>query len=217
VNTNASVQTGCWRRIGVLGGDHSCERLVSEIHCRNCTVFRDAARGLLRRELDPLPPLSIAVQEELGEQTRSVLRFRLGQQWLGLPCEHVAEVAVAHPPRRIAHRGAGSLEGLVAVRGELHLCVALIEVLELGHRADIGNDEGRLVLLAMGESAPIAFRASEVSGLQAVPQAAIGEVPSTLPPTLSACMAGVIDNPQGRMALLAGDRLAISLEQALFR
>lgn len=208
---------GCWRRIGVLGGDHSCARLASEIHCRNCAVFRDAARGLLRRELDPLPPLSIAVHQELGEQTRSVLRFRLGQQWLGLPCEYVAEVAVAHAPRRIAHRGAGPLEGLVAVRGELHLCVALIEVLELGRRSDIGDSEGRLVLLAMGESAPIAFRANEVTGLQAIPNAAVGEVPSTQPKALASCLAGVIDDPAGRVALLAGERLAVTLEQALFR
>ena len=70
----------CWRRIGVYGGDHSCERLKSEIHCRNCAVFREAARGLLQREMTPLPPLSSALEATRDSDSRSVLAFRLGSE-----------------------------------------------------------------------------------------------------------------------------------------
>jgi chemotaxis-related protein WspD len=206
----------CWRKIGVYGGDHSCPQLKSDIHCRNCVVFRDAARGLLLREADPLPPLSTALGGRSSEGSRSVLAFRLGREWLGLRCERVAEVAEARVPRRIAHRGNGRLEGLVPVRGELHLCVALIEVLQLGQRHELAGDRARLVLLAPANAAPIAFRASEVAGLRSVLAHEIEEVPATLPPALARCLSGVVAGDQGRMALLDESALLTALEEALY-
>lgn len=206
----------CWRHIGVYGGDHSCARLEEFIHCRNCTVFRDAARGLLRRELEPLPPLSTALQQKREEAGRSVLAFRLGREWLGLRCERVAEVAEARIPRRLAHRGGGRLEGLVAVRGELHLCVALIEMLQLGNRGELSGERARLVLLQPPLAPPIAFRASEVLGLRRIAAREIEEVPATLPPALARCLAGVAAFEHGRMALLEEAPLLAALDEALY-
>jgi chemotaxis-related protein WspD len=206
----------CWRKIGVYGGDHSCVQLKSDIHCRNCAVFRDAARGLLLREADPLPPLSTALGGRGGEDSRSVLAFRLGREWLGLRCERVAEVAEARVPRRIAHRSNGRLEGLVPVRGELHLCVALIEVLQLGQRHELAGERARLVLLAPANAAPIAFRASEVAGLRSVQAHEIEEVPATLPPALARCLSGVVAGEHGRMALLDDIAVLAALEEALY-
>jgi chemotaxis signal transduction protein len=214
--SGAAQDAGCWRRIGVYGGDHSCPQLAVEIHCRNCAVYRDAARALLRRPLDPLPPLSSALSATRGGDVRSVLAFRLGAQWLGLPCDHIAEVAPAHSPLRIAHRGDRRVEGLVPVRGELHLCVALIEVLGLGHRDELAGDGARLVLLAPPQAAPIAFRASEVAGLRAVSSSEVGEVPATLPDALAACLAGIAVTAEGRLPVLAGQALMAALEQALY-
>ncbi len=206
----------CWRHIGVYGGDHSCPRLIEEIHCRNCAVFSLAARGLQKREVDPLPPLSSALQSTELLASRSVLGFRLGREWLGLSCERVIEVAQSRLPRRVAHRGAGRLEGLVAVRGELHLCVALIEVLQLGSRADLAGERSRLVLLESPNAAPIAFRANEVSGLRRIDTASIQEVPATLPTAIARCLSGVTTFEHGRMALLDDSALLAALEQALY-
>ncbi len=206
----------CWRKIGVYGGDHSCVQLRSDIHCRNCAVFRDAARGLLLREADPLPPLATTLGGRSSEDSRSVLAFRLGREWLGLRCERIAEVAEARVPRRIAHRSNGRLEGLVPVRGELHLCVALIEVLQLGQRHELGGERTRLVLLAPANAAPIAFRASEVAGLRSVHAHQIEEVPATLPPALARCLSGVVDGEHGRMALLDDNAVLAALEEALY-
>lgn len=206
----------CWRKIGVYGGDHSCPQLQVDIHCRNCAVFRDAARGLLLRETDPLPPLSSALDSKGDQETRSVLAFRLGREWLGLRCERVAEVAEARVPRRVAHRGNGRLEGLVPVRGELHLCVALIEVLQLGQRQELAGDRARLVLLEPANAAPIAFRASEVSGLRSIRLQDIEEVPATLPAPLARCLSGVVATEHGRMALLDDTEVLAALEEALY-
>ncbi len=191
----------CWRKIGVYGGDHSCPQLRSEIHCRNCGVFREAARGLLLREADPLPPLATALSGGKTHDSHSVLAFRLGREWLGLRCDRIAEIAEARLPRRIAHRGNGRLEGLVPVRGELHLCVALIEVLQLGERHELSGERARLVLLEPVNAAPIAFRASEVAGLRSIHAHEIEEVPATLPSALARCLSGVVGGEHGRMAL----------------
>jgi len=206
----------CWRKIGVYGGDHSCPILVDEIHCRNCAVFREAARGLLRREVEPLPPLSSTFLGREQQASTSALVFRLGNQWLGLGCERIAEVAVARAPRRVAHRVSGRMEGLVAVRGELHLCVALIEVLQLGHRGEVSGERSRLILLTPPQAAPIAFRVNEVIGLRAIHPREIEEVPSTLPTTLATCMTGVVAFEQGRLALIQEAALIQAMEQALY-
>lgn len=206
----------CWRHIGVYGGDHSCPRLVEEIHCRNCAVFSLAARGLQKREVEPLPPLSSALQPTERDDSRSVLVFKLGREWLGLSCERVIEVAPARPPRRIAHRGDGRLEGLVAVRGALHLCVALIEVLQLGSRAELAGERSRLVLLESPNAAPIAFRANEVTGLRRIASDTIQEVPATLPNAIARCLSGVATFELGRMALLDDTALLGALEEALY-
>ena len=50
----------CWNRIGVRG-DHSCERLVRHIHCRNCEVYeRSAAELLDRLSMDAAGPLPLS-------------------------------------------------------------------------------------------------------------------------------------------------------------
>lgn len=216
MNDQARIDAHCWRSVGVYGGDHSCERLAAEVHCRNCSAFRGAARQLLRREIEPLPPLSTALAERTQDDVRSVLTFRLGQEWLGLRCDHISEVAPAHLPRRIAHRADGRVEGLVAVRGELHLCVALIEVLSLGPRQALHDERARLILLAPEQAAPIAFRASEVLGLQPVRPSEIEEVPATLPAALARCLAGVVRTERGRLALLDDQAVLAALEEAMY-
>lgn len=206
----------CWRHVGVYAGDHSCPRLLEEIHCRNCAVFREAARGLLRREAEPLPPLSSALTGRGQQDTSSVLVFRLGNHWLGLGCQRIAEVAVAREPRRVAHRVSGRMEGLVAVRGELHLCVALIEVMQLGLRSEISGERSRLLLLTPPQAASIAFRASEVIGLRPILASEIEEVPATLPTALANCLAGVVPFEHGRLALLQEEALIQAIEEALY-
>src|SRR5205823_3279707 len=58
----------------------------------------------------------------------SVVIFRLGQEWLALPVGVLIEVTNPRRVHRVPHRG-GVLAGLVNIRGELHLCVHLDQVL----------------------------------------------------------------------------------------
>src|SRR5579883_797895 len=122
----------CWNRIGVWG-DRSCPELAQVVHCRNCPVF--AAAG--RRFLDGPSPqgyleewterLALPI-EETATDVQSVLVFRLGDEWLALRVQVLVEVTTQRPIRRIPRR-AGLLAGLVNIRGELHLCVRLAQLL----------------------------------------------------------------------------------------
>lgn len=206
----------CWRHIGVYGGDHSCARLEHEIHCRNCEVFRQAARGLLDRPMQPWPLAGIEDREQRAQPARRMFCLRLGPDWLALDCTQVVEVAEASAPRRIAHRCAGQIEGLVAVRGELHLCVALIELLQLGNRQQLAGERARLILVAPSGRPPIAFRASEVLGLRLIETASIEEAPATMPAALARCVAGIVPFEHGRLALIDEQPLIGILEQALY-
>ena len=46
------IDIACWNSIGVAG-DMSCEKLVANIHCRNCDVYSAAAQRNLQRPVGP--------------------------------------------------------------------------------------------------------------------------------------------------------------------
>ncbi len=206
----------CWRRIGVYGGDQSCPMLVESLHCRNCQVFSDAARTLFDRASEPEPAGEWQRTAAGQDSVTPALVFRLGQQWLGLPPLLVAEVAARQPIRRLAHRTTGRLEGIVNVRGELHLCVALGELLGLGARGE-ANATARMVLVRDSDTKVLAFRCEEVLGLQHFAKGSIEPPPDTLPEPLRECVEGLFPVKDGQhLAMLKGDAVVDLLEQALF-
>ncbi len=88
----------CWNRIGIHG-DKSCPLLADHIHCRNCSVYSAAATRLLDRyalqQDDHRPVADTQANEDIV--TRSLLMFRLGEEWLGIATRCLVEVAAAAP------------------------------------------------------------------------------------------------------------------------
>lgn len=205
----------CWRRIGVYGGDQSCPLLVEALHCRNCQIFSNAARTLFDRESGIDAGEAERIRTDADDGLRSALVFRLGEQWLGLPPALVAEVAARQPVRRLAHRTTGRLEGVVNVRGELHLCVSLGELLGLGTRGDNG-ESARMVLVRDNDGQVLAFRCEEVLGLQQYPAGSAEPAPDTLAEPLRGCVEILFPTKDGHVAMLKGETVLDLLEQALF-
>lgn len=208
------LPASCWRVIGVQGGDQSCERLIEVLHCRNCPIYANAARQLLDRESPVDESTERPVDQLSASNTHTALVFRLGQQWLGLPPSLVAEVAGNPPVRRIAHRTDGRIEGVVNVRGELRLCVSLVELLGLGRR-DAGSDTARLVLVE-DESGPLAFRCDEVRGLLPYSDDDTEPPPDTLRAPLDSCVRAMMPSASGHVALLDAFAVTRLLRSALF-
>ena len=132
---SAAAINACWKLIGVWG-DRSCPELERHTHCRNCEVFCAAAAALLDR---PAPPgyreewtarIAQRRQAKLAG-TKSIVIFRIGEEWLALPTAVFVEVAGLRPVHSLPHRTDNIVSGLVNIRGELLLCISLGNVLGL--------------------------------------------------------------------------------------
>lgn len=128
---DAQAIDDCWNRIGIHG-DKSCPLLSEHIHCRNCAVYSAAATRLLDRyalQQDDRLQVSSAVESEV--KTRSLLMFRLGEEWLGLATRSLVEVAPLQAIHSLPHQRSGALLGVANVRGALVACLSLVELLGL--------------------------------------------------------------------------------------
>lgn len=188
----------CWRRIGVHG-DRSCPELVAQIHCRNCAWFARGARELLSRPGSGGTELATDRVTDLpaADVAGSVLVFRLGGEWYALSTAVVREIAEARPVRRIAHRLGRLLEGLVNIRGELQLCIALDRL--LGTRRQ-GETPARLILAEV-DGQGFGFFADEVRGVERLAELAVELPPAAAPPALQQVVRQMLRLPDGRAAL----------------
>jgi chemotaxis-related protein WspD len=199
----APAANDCWNRIGVWG-DGTCPELVKAVHCHNCPVFTAASQRFLdapspKGYLEEWTQRLIAPIEETALDLQSVLIFRLGEEWLALRVPVLIEVTNPRPIHRIPHRG-GLLAGLVNIRGELHLCVHLAQLLggkavgretvNAGQRPSGGGQEQQAAASAQGTRARLivvlsegnrwVFPVDEVDQVYRFPAAELTTAPATL-------------------------------------
>ncbi|MBI6942230.1 purine-binding chemotaxis protein CheW [Pseudomonas putida] len=173
----------CWNRIGVHG-NKQCPLLERHIHCRNCEVYAAAATRLLDRYTlvqDQQAPAA-AVEASSG---RSLLLFRLGEEWLALATACLAEIAPMQPVHSLPHQRSRVLQGVANVRGALVPCLSLGDLLG-GERLPEQPHSGRamprmLILAAVG--GPVVMAVDEIDGIHHLdlewPDVAEGAAPFT--------------------------------------
>lgn len=202
----------CWNRIGVFG-DKSCPRLAHHIHCRNCEVHAAAAIALLDRYgslLDEMPAGGETedTPAQIGEQ-RSLLIFRLGEQWLGIATRRLAEVMPVSPIHVLPHRSGQGLLGVTNVRGTLVACLSLADLLGLPAQA-AASDNRRVIprmLILHSESGPLVIPVDEVSGTQRVPLTRIGSPRHEDSRAISRFSAGVLQWQERSITVLDDEAL----------
>jgi chemotaxis-related protein WspD len=125
----------CWNAIGVWG-NHSCSELKEWVHCQNCPVLSSAGRSLFEQA----PPSGYIEEwgellaEEENERTllkNSILVFRLGDEWLGLPAAVFQSMEDPRVIHKVPHRSNKVLLGVVNIRGALQLCISLRDLLDV--------------------------------------------------------------------------------------
>jgi chemotaxis-related protein WspD len=205
----------CWQTIGVTG-DRSCPELSAVIHCRNCGVFARAAAELLEQAPPPgyaaFWAENVALEAAPVEASTSVVLFRLGREWLALDTAVLREVAGLRSVHPIPHRAHTLLEGLVNIRGELHLCLALDRLLEIPR--DRRGPTARMIVLEH-RSETWVFRADEVFGVERLPTSSLGGSPATLPAPLAAVTRGIFPWREVHAGYLRGDALFATFARAL--
>lgn len=169
---DAQAIDDCWNRIGIHG-DKSCPLLVEHIHCRNCAVYSAAATRLLDRyalQQDEQAHASASVVADIA--TRSLLMFRLGEEWLALTTRSLVEVAPLQAIHSLPHQRSRALLGVANVRGALVACLSLAEL--LGLDASTGGASGARVmprmLIIAAHGGPVVVPVDEVDGIHAIDQ-----------------------------------------------
>ncbi|PYB69343.1 chemotaxis protein CheW [Pseudomonas sp. LB-090624] len=156
----------CWNRIGVHG-DKQCPLLERHVHCRNCEVYAAAATRLLDRYAltqDHQAAAAPVVEENIG---RSMLLFRLGEEWLALATACLAEIAPLQAVHSLPHQRSRLLQGVVNVRGALVPCLSLADLLGVQATAveqRSGRAMPRMLILA-AEGGPVVMAVEEVDGI----------------------------------------------------
>ena len=179
----------CWNEIGI-SGDRSCPELVELIHCRNCPVFAKAARGFFDRAAPEgyLREWSKQLAEPVAaanRETISLLVFRLGREYFGARSQIIAEVTLPRPIHSIPRRRSTIIEGIVNLRGQLHLQVAMKQLFGASAASDPGSsgapvsERARLIVLKQGVEVWV-FLADEVVEVKRYAGEEVRSVPSTL-------------------------------------
>jgi len=214
----------CWNHIGVWG-EATCPELQQVVHCRNCPVYAAGGHQLL--ECEPpeayLHEWTHVLAQETGEvraaDALSVLIFRLGMAWLALPthvCKEVTEMRAIHT---LPHRSGRILLGLVNIRGEIHLCISLSQLMGLEQAHDPSETMRhkaykRLVVMERERDRWV-FPVDEIHGIydfhpRAVQHAAVPVAKTT--PTFTM---GILDWQDKRVGYLAPEPLFSALHREI--
>ncbi len=209
----------CWNRIGIRG-DKSCERLSEHVHCRNCPVYAGAAK----RILDRLPPQSgaeaVAAGRDDAAQARlsSLLVFRLGGEWLGLPTRALDEVTPTRAILPLPHRRDPAVLGVTNMRGTLTVCVSLGRLLGLdGATVDSGRERpaAARMLLFGGAGRAVVLPVDEVEGIHGADLQALLPLPATVEGASLKYSRGMVRCGQRSIGVLDETLLMQALERSL--
>ena len=221
-HTELTVESvDCWNRIGVEG-DCSCRELEKVVHCRNCRVYAHAGLQVLDR---PLPPdYRLERTAHFAEARRpitgrkaSVVVFRIGLEWLGLPTQVLQEVVEHGPVHSVPHRRHGVLLGLVNVRGELLPCVSVGRLLGLdpGAPAEKLRTFYNRLLVIQWEGKRLVFPVEEIYGIHRFQSEALTPPPATLTRGALTFTVAVFPWQQKLVGLLEADSLFSTLNRSL--
>lgn len=214
--------TDCWNRIGVWGHEQArCPKLQEVIHCQNCRIYSDAGRNLLDRPVadeyidEWTETLGREKQRDL-ETSASVLAFRLGNEWFGLPTATVCEITEMRTIHSIPHSTSPALKGMINIRGELQLCVSLGNLFGL-EKSDMEPDVQRKVheriIVAELDSARYVFPVSEVSNIFHYHADHLQETPATVGKKASTFITGILRTQDRNVGCLDADLLFHALKR----
>ncbi|VAX12823.1 hypothetical protein MNBD_GAMMA24-1813 [hydrothermal vent metagenome] len=215
----------CWNQIGIRARvDKRCPELERVIHCHNCEVYSRASRNILEQDFPAGYQQQwtdvYAREEQLPQpgRFRSVLIFRLGEEWFALAAQLIDEVARMKSIHRLPHVDDRIVTGLVNIRGELKICVSLGEILGL-ENASVSQVREHIVfariIIAHADTGQFVFPVSEVHGIHQYQEEELGEVPVTVSKATATYTQGMLKWKDRHVACLDNELLFYSLSKKL--
>ncbi|WP_110949923.1 chemotaxis protein CheW [Pseudomonas bohemica] len=218
VSSDAQAIDDCWNRIGIHG-DRSCPLLVEHIHCRNCSVYSAAATRLLDRYALAQEQRMSMPSEELASdvETRSIVIFRLGEEWLGLPTRCLVEVSPVQTIHSLPHQRSRALLGVANVRGALVACLSFVELLGLDSSMAPANSARVMprMLIVSAEDGPVVVPVDEVNGIHAIEVRLLDAASAPAQNTNARFTRGVVQWKNRSLRLLDEEQLLSAVNRSL--
>ncbi|HOT41817.1 MAG TPA: chemotaxis protein CheW [Syntrophorhabdaceae bacterium] len=215
-------QSHCWKTIGIFG-DSSCPELTSLVHCRNCSIYNKAGRGLFDRDM-PIEFIEEAtknlssIKEKEIEDYLSVIIFRVEKEWLAFKTIYLQETTSIRPVHRVPFRTNNVFMGVANINGELLLCISLARLLEYTPDEEKVQQDQRIyrrmiVINKNGER--YVFPVDEVLGIYRIPINDIEEPPVTLTKSPSTFIEGIFNLQDNKVGLLNEDSFLQALKRSI--
>ncbi|MDB5839475.1 MAG: chemotaxis protein CheW [Herminiimonas sp.] len=217
----------CWNQIGIRG-DSTCPQLPEYVHCRNCPTYSAAASILLDRALPDGQAgawngADAAPVNGFASDTESVMIFRIGAEWLGLPVALVREIAESRMIHSLPHQRNQSVLGIANIRGALVICVALAKLLGLdetagtrrGHEQKPERTLSERMLVVNHDGQPAVFPVAEVHGIHRYDATVLKAAPTTVTRAAATCIRGVLEWRGNTVGVLDGELLFYALNRSL--
>ena len=151
--------------------------------------------------------------EETASDFQTVLVFRLGEEWLGLPVSALLEVTTNRVIHRVPHRE-GLLAGVVNIRGELQLCVRLDQVIGIkgdgpsSHSPEVPDKTNKTRLVVVeSDGDRWVFPVDEVDEVFRFPKSELSNSPATLARSGHRLTQGVFHSRHRSVGLIDDARL----------
>lgn len=212
----------CWNRIGVWGTEQPrCPELDKLIHCNNCPVYSDAGRNLLNREaeqayIDEWSHNLSTPRDDISKTLKSVLVFRLGDEWFALPSSIIREITYCDKHHSLPHRKNPVLRGLVNVRGDLLLSFSLgyLFKLQKSEKVNTANKaiHERYIVITDGEE-DYTFPVSEVNDILRYDPELLEKTPSTISKASASFVHGIIKHNDINIGILDSDLVLTALHR----
>ena len=214
----------CWNRIGVWSPQQaSCPQLEHVVHCRNCDRYSAAGRQMLER------PVPDAYRQEWTERfshakhtdkdaSKSVLLFRLGDEWLAIATRFVNEITPMRAIHCLPHKSATAVKGLVNIRGELKICVSMGCILQLdkareSHTTDHEILERMVFVEKDGQS--FVFPVSEAHGIYHYADSTLHATPASVAKSRQCYTTGILCWDNKHVGVLDHELLFYALARSL--
>lgn len=169
MNDKPLIIDDCWNRIGVWAsqGSRNCEKLVTNIHCRNCTVYKEAGQQLLQRPVELLDPDELEIDQVKPITDRSYLCFRVGTEWFSINTKLVLSTITPVSVRKIPHMKNDLIEGICYCNGDSLLAINMFSLM---HTVSEAENQGKKkksferFILMDSPLGTLALRAHEIWG-----------------------------------------------------
>lgn len=215
----------CWNSIGVWGNQiPRCPKLEQFIHCQNCDVFHSASLVAYERALPEdyrheWTEVLAGSKEEVVSDTKSVIVFRIGDEWVAIAASMCKEISRMMKVHRLPHNKSQILKGVVNNGGEIRICFSLGSLLGIAKasKSPVEDSQGVYARMIVMEVAgrKYVFPVSEIKGLLHYREADLGPLPNTVLASSATYMSGVIKWDDLSVGCLDESLLTSQLERSI--